>query len=194
MVELRTRKSEMKGYGGSHHEKLELKRILYASQCTILYTAGMSPDPAFNYTNTRSFQPNQERFTPDFSYLIVSSTSFSCSSPISLFLIHYSTIIAEHKVKLFLYISPCHNRELEPSIAYAEYSMRRIQNTLSTAYNEYSIHWVQHTPSTASTEDCLSFLHSDDYKLTPECSISFRHASLWELKGKVTWLYSHSCE
>jgi hypothetical protein len=88
---------------------------------------------------------------------LVSSTSSSSSSPISLFLVHNFTIIAEHKVKSSLSISPCHDHELTPSTAYTEY---------------------QYTPSTASTQDCLSSLHSHDYELTPECSISFRHSSL----------------
>ena len=123
MVELRTRKREMRGYGGNHHEKLGLKRISCASQLTITDTAGKSPDSACNYTDTRSYQPNQASRTPDFSYPLVSSTSFSSSSPISLFLVHNSTIIAEHKVKSSLSISPCHDHELAPSIAYTEYSI-----------------------------------------------------------------------
>jgi len=160
MVELRTRKREMRGYGGNDHEKLGLKRISCASQFTIPDTAGTRPDPACNYTDTRSFQPNQEcnytdtrssqptqaSRTPDFSNPLVSSTSFSSSSPISPFLVHNSTIIAEPKVKSSLSISPCHHHELTPS----------------TANTKYSIHRVQHTPSTASTQDCLFSLHSHD--------------------------------
>jgi len=147
----------MRGNGGNHHEKLGLKRISCASQFTIPDTAGRSPDLASNTTDRRSSQPNQASRTPDFSYSLVSSTSCSSSPPISLFLVHNSTIIAEHKVKSSLSISPCHNHEL----------------TLST-----NIHRVQHTLSTAYTQDCLSFLHSHVYKLTPECSFSFRRASL----------------
>jgi len=108
--------------------------------------------------------------------------------PISLFLVHNSTIIAEHSVKTLLTISPCHDYQLTPS----------------TAYTEYSIHRVQHTPSTAYTQDCLSSLHSYDYLLTLKCSCSFRCASLhdrlpsssapWELEGKVVLSHSHSCE
>jgi len=45
---------EMRGDGGSHDEKLGLKRILCASQVTNPDTAGTSPDPACNYTDTRS--------------------------------------------------------------------------------------------------------------------------------------------
>jgi len=66
-----------------------------------------------------------------------SSTSFPSPSPISLFLVHNSTIIAEHKVKSSLSISPCPDHQLTPS----------------TAYTEYSIHQVQHTPEIV----CLPF-------------------------------------
>jgi len=137
MVDLRTRMREMRGDGGNYHEKLGLKRISCASQLTIPDTAGTSPDPACNYTDTRSSQPNQASHTPDFSYPLVSSTSFSSSSPISLFLVHNSNIITEHKVKLSLSISPCHDHELTPSTAYTEYSIHRVQHTLSTAYTQY---------------------------------------------------------
>jgi hypothetical protein len=125
--------------------------------------AGTSPDPACNYTNTRSSQPTQASPTPHLSYALI-STSFSSSSAISLLLVHNSTIIAEHKVMSFLSISPCHDHDL----------------TLSTAYIEYNIHRVRHTPSTASTQDCLSSLHSHHYKLSPGCSFSFRCASLYD--------------
>ena len=67
MVELSTRKREIRGDGGNHHEKLGLKRISCASQLTIPDTAGTSPDPAVNNTNTRSSKPNQASRTPDFS-------------------------------------------------------------------------------------------------------------------------------
>jgi len=130
MVDLRTRQRDVRGDGENHHEELGLERVLCASQFTIPNTAGTSPDPACNFTDTRAYQPNQASRTPDFSYLLVSSTLFSSSSPISLFLVHNSTIIAEHKVKSSLSISLCHDHEL----------------TLSTASTEYSIHRVQHTP------------------------------------------------
>jgi len=153
MVELRTRKRDMRGDGGNHHEKLGLNRISCASQLTVPNTAGTSPDPSCNYTDMRSSQTNQASHTLDFSYPLVTSTSFSSSSPISLFLVHNSTIIAEHKVKSSLSISPCHDHELTPSTAYTEYSIHRVQHTPSTsihrvqAYTEY-----KHTPSTAYTE------------------------------------------
>ena len=53
--------------GAIHHEKLGLKRISCASQFTIPDMAGTSPDPACNYTDTRSSQPNQAGRTLDFS-------------------------------------------------------------------------------------------------------------------------------
>jgi len=106
-----------RGDGTNHHEKLGLKRLSCASQFTIPDTAGTSPDPACNNADTRCSLPNQASRTPDFSYPLVSSTLFSSSSPISLFLILISTIIAEHKVKSSLCISPWHDHELTPSTA-----------------------------------------------------------------------------
>jgi len=139
-------------YWGNHHEKLGHKRISCASQFTIPDTAGTTPDTGCNYTDTRSSQPNQASCTPGFSYPLVSSTSFSYSSPISLFLVHNSTIIAEPKVKSSLSNSLSHGHELTVSTAYAKYSIHRVQYTSNTAYTDYSIHQVQHTPSTAYTE------------------------------------------
>jgi len=98
-------------------------RVSCASQLTIPNMAGTSPDPARTNADTRSSEPNQASRTPDFSYPLVSSILFSSSSPISLFLIHNSTIIAEHKVKSFLSISPWHDHELTPSTAYTKYSI-----------------------------------------------------------------------
>jgi len=194
MVELRTRKREMGGNRGNHHEKLGLKRMLWASQFIIPDATGTSPNPACNNTNTRSSQPNRASCTPDNSYPLLSSALFSNSSPISLFLVHNSTIIAEHKVKSSLSIPPCHYHEMAPSIAYTEYSIHRVQHTPSTAYTKYSIHWVQHTPGIASIQHCLSSLHLHDYELTHECTLSFWRASPWEVKGKLTLSHSRSCE
>jgi len=59
MVELSTRKREIRGDGGNHHEYLGVRRVTYVSQFTIHDTAGMSPDPAGNTTITRSSKPNQ---------------------------------------------------------------------------------------------------------------------------------------
>jgi len=67
MVELSTRKREIRGDGGNHHEELGLKRISCASQLSISGTAGTSPDLAGNNTDTRSPKPNQASGTRDFS-------------------------------------------------------------------------------------------------------------------------------
>jgi len=118
--------------------------------------------------------------------------------PISLFLIHNSTIIAEHKVKSSLSISPCHDHEFTLStaytkykhtpstsihqvLAYTEYSIDRVQHTPSTAYTEYSIHRVQHTPSTAYTEYSIHWVqHTPSTASTRDC-LSSRHSHAWEL-------------
>jgi len=123
MVELGTRKKEMRGYGGNRHEKLGLKRMSCASKFTIPDRAGMCPDPGCHYTHTRLSDRNLASRAANFSFLLVSSTSFSSSSPIFLFLIHNSTIIAEHKVKSSLSISLCHDHELTLSAAYTKYSI-----------------------------------------------------------------------
>jgi hypothetical protein len=139
MVELRMRKTEMRGNGENHHEKLGLRRILCTSQLTITDTAGMSPNPACSNTYTGSSQPNQATHTPAFSYPLVSSTPFSSSSPFSHFLVLNSNIIAENKVESSLSISQCHNYELTPSTAYTRYSMHQVQYIPSAAYPKYSI-------------------------------------------------------
>jgi len=122
------RKREMTGDGGNHHEKLGIKRIACASQCTVPDTADTRPDPEFNNTHTMSSQPIEASHIPDCSYLLVSSTLFSSSSPISLVLVHHTIIIAQHEVRSSLYISPGQDPHLTPSTAYTEYSLHRVQN------------------------------------------------------------------
>ena len=85
-----------------------------------------------------------------------------------------------------------------------EYSIHRVQHTVSTAYIVYSIHRVEHTPCTAPTHNCLSSHRSHDEVFTPECSFSIWCASLhdrplsasspWEHKGKVILSHCHGCE
>jgi hypothetical protein len=67
MIELGTRKREIRGDGGNDHDKLGLKRISCASQLTIRDAARPSVDPPRNKTDTRSSKPNQASPTPDFS-------------------------------------------------------------------------------------------------------------------------------
>jgi len=161
-----------RGDGKNHHEKLGLTRILCASRFTIPDPAGTSPDSACNNTDTRSSQPNQASRPPDIPYLLISSTSFSFSSPISLFLIHISTIIAEHKVNSSLSISPCHDHELTPSTA-------STQDCLSSLHS----HDYELTP-----ECRFSFRRASLHDRPPPAS------SLWELKSKVTLSHSHGCK
>jgi len=140
MVEIRTRQREMRGYGGNYHKTLGLKRIPCASQLSIADTEGRSPDPAYYYTHTRSSEPNWASCTPYCSCPLISSTSFSSSSPISRILVHNSTIIAEHIFNSSRSISPSHDDMFAPCEAYTEYSIHRVQHTLSTAFTEYSIY------------------------------------------------------
>ena len=86
---------EMGGDGGNHHEKLGHKRCSGASQFTIPDTASMTPNPAGMNTNTRLSKLNQASCTPDFSYPPYCSHFYHPS----LLLVHYSTIITEHKLK-----------------------------------------------------------------------------------------------
>jgi len=66
MVELSTRKREIRGDGGNHHENLGLQRISCAGQFTIPDMARTSSDPAGTNTDTRSSKSNQASRTPDF--------------------------------------------------------------------------------------------------------------------------------
>jgi len=139
MVELRTRKREMKGYRGNRYEKLGHKRIPCERQFTIIDMAATSPDPGCHYLDMRSSKPNHPRCTPDFSYPLV-ITSFLSSSPISLFF-SSTTLLSSRNTKF-----------THPSLSLLFMIMcwHRVQHTLSTSihqvlvYNEY-----KHTPSTS---------------------------------------------
>jgi len=67
MVELSTRKREIRGDERNHHDKLGLERISCASQLTIPDMAGTSPNSVGNNIDMRSSKPNQVSHTPDFS-------------------------------------------------------------------------------------------------------------------------------
>jgi len=98
MAELRTRKREMSGDEGNYNEKVGLQRVSCASQFPIINTAGTIPDLVGNNNHMTPSNPNRVSHTPDISYLLVFPMSLSSSSPISLFVIHNSTIITEYKV------------------------------------------------------------------------------------------------
>jgi len=180
MVELSTRKREIRGVGGNHHQTLGLKRILCTSQFTIADRAGMSADPGGNITETRSSKPNQASSTPDFSYLLVSSILFLSWSPMSLFLVLNSAIITRTQSQvILLYLS------VPSSWVDTECSIHWVQHTVSAAYTKCSIHPVQHTPSAANSECSIHrvlhkhrivcrLFHSEDLELTPKCRFSFQ--------------------
>jgi hypothetical protein len=134
---------EMRADGQNDQEKLGLKIVSCPSQFTIPHMAGMSPNLAGNSTNSRCSRSNQASVTPDFSYPHISSISLSSSSPISLYLVHNSTIIAEYNVVSSVSISACHHHELTlvfsiaPRSAYTKCSIHRAQNTPSAAYTDY---------------------------------------------------------
>jgi hypothetical protein len=76
MVELRTKKRELRGNGENHHEKLGLQKILCVSELTIPEEVGISSDPPGNIIGARSSQPNQASRSSDFLYLLVSFRLF----------------------------------------------------------------------------------------------------------------------
>ena len=120
----------MRGDGGNHHEKLGQKIFLCATQLTIPDTAGTTADPVGKNTDRRSSKPNQASHTADFSYPLVSSIFV----PIFIPHLSFSTIIAEHKVKSTLSISPCHDHDLTLSTAYTKYSIHRLVDSLFPSY------------------------------------------------------------
>ena len=69
---------------GNHQENVGFQRISCARQLTIPDTAGTTPDPAGEYTVTKSSKPNVAGHTPDFSYSLISSMLFPSSSLIRL--------------------------------------------------------------------------------------------------------------
>jgi len=88
MVELRTREKEIGWDGANHQETLGLKRLSCESEFTLPDTAGKSTNPACNDSNMRCSLPDPASRTPDVSYSLLFSTSFSSPSPISVFLVH----------------------------------------------------------------------------------------------------------
>jgi len=161
MVELRTRKREMKEDTGTHHEKPGLEELgVWVN----------SPSPIgqvwvpirWAITPLQGLPNPIRQVVPLISHIRSYPAYHSHLYPPSLLLAHNSTIIAEHKVKSSHSICPCHDHEL----------------TRCAACTEYSVHRIQHNPNTAFTQDCLSSLHSHNYELTPHCSFIFRHAAL----------------
>jgi len=134
MVELSTRKREIRGDVGNHHGKLGLReyhvRVNWPSPIwqvrdpirrVITPVRGLlNPirQVVLLICHSRSYPPYRSHLHPP--SLSFSSTTLPSSQ--------------EHKVKSSLSISPCHHHE----------------STLSASYTECSIHRVQHTPKIVS--------------------------------------------
>jgi len=129
MVELSTRKREIRGDKGNHHEKLGLRefgvevnwpspirRVRVPIRRVITLIRGLlNPfrQVVLLISHSRSYPAYHSHLHPP-------SLSFlSTTLPLS----------QEHKVKSSLSISPCHHHELTLSAAYTEYSIHRVQNT-----------------------------------------------------------------
>jgi len=182
MVELRMGMKELRGDGKSSWES-GTWNMLCASQSTIAYMAGTTPDPAGNNSTRRTYWPNQVHRTADFSYPFISYISFTTSSPISLSFpqLYYYCRIESWAIPLYL------------SILWLWVNTKN------------SMQWVKHTPSTtASTNDCWPAHHHYYYHVTPECRCSFwltsppdwlpPASSPLELNGTATTSHSHCCK
>ena len=124
MVELSTSKRDIRGDRANYDEQLGLERIPCGSQLTIPDTAGTSTDPVGNYIHTWFSKPKQARHSADFSYPLVPFISCSSLSPISLFLIHNSTILTRTQSQVIpLYLS------MPWSWVITECSIHRVQYT-----------------------------------------------------------------
>jgi len=133
IVELRTRKREMRGDGGDHHDKQLLKRIFCAGQFTIPDTACTSSDPACKYIDTRSSQPNQAKLYP---WFLISAS-----------ILHIVPIFIPHLS--LSYPQLYHHRRTQSSVIplYLSVSWSRVDT-------ECSIHWAHHPPRIV----CLHFI------------------------------------
>ena len=152
MVELSTRKREIREDGGNHHEKLGLRelrvRVNWPSPIRqVQIPMWQVPTPIRCLINpiteviplicqVSSYLPSRSDVHP-------ASLSFSSTTLPSLNV---------HKVESSLSISPWHHHELTPSAAFAKCSIREVQHTRSGAYTKCSIRRVQHTPSAAYAE------------------------------------------
>jgi len=188
MVELRTRKRDMRGHRRNVHENLGHKRISGGSQFTIPDMVGMSPDQVCINIDTRTSQLNQASRTPDFSYPLISSTSLSSSSPSLSFLSTtlpslQNTKFSHPSLSLYAMSMSWHRVQHTPSTAYTEYSIHRVQHTPSTAYTEYSIHRLEHSTSTAYTEYCI-------HRVQPTPSTAYTEYSIHRVQHTPSTAYT----
>jgi len=193
MVELRTRKREMRADGGNHHQAVGLRE--YRVRVNLRSQIWQAWAPIWRLMTLIQGIPNPMRqVAPLISHIRFNPPYRSRLHPPYLFLILNSIIIAEDKVKSFLSIFPCHDHELTLCTAYTKYSIhRQMEHTLYIEYTEYSIH-----------PRLSVFPVFWQWQVDHECSCSFRRASSQdglppasspsELKDKVTPSHSHHWE
>jgi len=96
----------------------------------------------------------------------------------------YTPFTEQPGVKSSLTYSPCDDKEVTLITAYTEYSICRVQHTMSTAYTVYCIiprSTVSHSqpvPYLLADHGVFNSLHSHNYKLTNQSSFSSHHVSL----------------
>jgi len=151
MVELSTRKREIRGDVGNHQEKLGIGefrvRVNWPSpiwQVRVLIRRGITPIRGLP-NPIRQVVPltSHSRSYPQYhSHLHPPSLSFSLRTQPS----SQNTKLSHPSLFLHDMIMSWHRVQHTPSTAYTEYSIHRVQHTPSTAYTEYSIQRAQHTP------------------------------------------------
>jgi hypothetical protein len=88
MERLRMRKRMIRGDGGIDYMKVELQRMLCASQFTLPNMVHMSLDLASHNRKTRSHTPSQASWTTDFSYQLISACILHI---VLMFILHLSS-------------------------------------------------------------------------------------------------------
>jgi len=128
MVESRTRKREMREYGGNHHQKLGLKRILCTSQFTstiqqvrvpirrIIIPIRCLPNPI---RHVIPLIPHIHSNPPHHSHHHPTSRSFSSTTQPS----SQNTTLSHPSLSLLAMIMSWHRIQHTPSTAYLKYSI-----------------------------------------------------------------------
>jgi len=157
MVELRTRKTGIRGDEGTHHEELGIKGISSAGQlqCLIWQLRGQIQ---CIITHIRGLPIPITQEIPRMSHIRSYPPHHGCHHPPSLCFSSRTQPLLQNTKLSRPSLSP-HAMSMNwywvqhtPSTAYTKYSIHQVQHTPRTAYTKYSIHHVQHTPSTAYTE------------------------------------------
>jgi len=182
MVELSTRKREIRGDGGNHHEKLALRELRVEvnwpspiRQVPVPIRRVITPirgllnrfrQVVLLISHSLSYAPYRSHLHPP--SLPLSSTTLPSSQ--------------EHKVKSSLSISPCHHHELTLSAAYTEYSIH-LRLSVVPSFSRFRVDpWMYlqlpaclPTWSTAISQ--LATCHHNELTLNAayaECSIHLR--------------------